>query len=188
MEWGNPFTNLRKLEILIEYCLTEEDRQNIDMNLPCSNNQTPMFHYPAYLETLNFFKLFYLVTKWIQLQPEMHDIKMRTVRKQLVCAILRVYVRSNVQARTLIVRWESYGEGSEFHCGEDDAMILLDPEIYPLIIKTKKLVIRTPAFFGKFHEKLPEIFKDLVCGSFPAQGMIIRCLRRHFYTMSIFLI
>ena len=169
MEWGNPFTNLRKLEILIEYCLTEEDRQNIDMNLPCSN-QTPMFHYPAYLETLNFFKLFYLVTKWIQLQPEMHDIKMRTVRKQLVCAILRVYVRSNVQARTLIVRWESYGEGSEFHCGEDDAMILLDPEIYPLIIKTKKLV------------------KDLVCGSFPAQGMIIRCLRRHFYTMSIFLI
>ena len=93
MEWGNPFTNLRKLEILIEYCLTEEDRQNIDMNLPCSN-QTPMFHYPAYLETLNFFKLFYLVTKWIQSQPEMHDIKMRTVRKQLVCAILCSFERT----------------------------------------------------------------------------------------------
>ncbi|CAG8545423.1 8867_t:CDS:2 [Paraglomus occultum] len=86
---------------------------------------------------------------------------MKAGRRQLVRAILRAYARSHAQARTLIVRWESYGEGSEFHCDVDDAMILLDPDICPIIVKTTKLVIRTPAFFGKFHEKLPGTFKEL---------------------------
>ena len=162
MTWANPFTSLRKIDILIECYLPEEDRQSIDMNLPCSNRK-PMFDYPAYLETLNYFKLFYLVTRWIKSQPEIDDVKMRTVRRRLVHAILRVYARSHVQVRTLIVRWESYGEGSEFHCSEDDAMILLDSEVSPLLVKTKKLHIRTPAFFVKFHEKLPGAFKNLVC-------------------------
>jgi len=107
--WANPFTSLRKIDILIECYLNEEYRQSIDMNLPCSN-QKPMFDYPVYLETLNYFKLFYLVTRWIKSQPEIDDVKMRT---GLVHAILRVYARSHVQVRTLIVRWESYGEGSD---------------------------------------------------------------------------
>ncbi|CAG8613070.1 9349_t:CDS:2 [Paraglomus brasilianum] len=93
---------LKEIDILIECYLTEEYRQSVDMNLPCSN-QKPMFDYPVYLETLNYFKLFYLVTRWIKSQPEIDDVKMRTGRRRLVHAILRVYARSHVQKRIELI-------------------------------------------------------------------------------------